>query len=91
MLASCPGVQRVNVMGHPRIGMNLQTVRVSGLNQGVAKELVGRINRKDVLTIVAALDDVPRLAGNDDSGKGAMVEKLCYRLRGFMHNKFYRV
>ena len=49
--------------------MNLQTVRVSGLNQGVTKELVGRINRKDALAIVAALDDVLRLAGNDDSGK----------------------
>ena len=69
MLASCSGVQRVNVIGHPRIGMNLQTVRVSGLNQGFAKDLVVRINRKDVLMIVAALDDVLRLAGNDDSGK----------------------
>ena len=49
--------------------MNLQTRRVSGLNQGVAKELVDRINRKYVLAIVAALDDVLRLAGNNDSGK----------------------
>ena len=62
--------QQVNVMGHPRIGMNLQTVRVSGLNQGVAKELVVRSNSKDVLTIVAALDDVLWLAGNDDLGEG---------------------
>ena len=69
MLASCSGVQRVYVIGHPRIGMNLQTVRVSGLNQGVAKELVVRINRKYVLAIVAALNDVLRLAGNNDSGK----------------------
>ena len=49
--------------------MNLQTVRVSGLNRSFAKDLVVRINRKDVLAIVAALDDVLRLAGNDDSGK----------------------
>ena len=56
MLASCSGVQRVNLIGHPRIGMNLQTVRVSGLNRSFAKDLVVRINRKDVLAIVAALD-----------------------------------
>ena len=49
--------------------MNLQAVRVSGLNHGVAKELVVRSNRKDGLVIVAALDDELRLAGNNDSGK----------------------
>ena len=70
MLASCSGVQRVNVIGHPRIGMNLQAVRVSGLYQCFAKDLGVRINRKDVLVIVAALDDVLWLAGNDDLGEG---------------------
>jgi len=49
--------------------MNRQFVLVRRLDQGVAEELVIGVGGKYRLAVVAALDDVLRLAGNDETGK----------------------
>ena len=40
-----------------------------GFHQGVAEELVVRVGSKDDLAVIAALDDVLGLAGNNVAGK----------------------
>lgn len=40
-----------------------------GFDQRIAKELVIRLGRKDRLAVIAALDDVLRLTGDDVTGK----------------------
>ena len=50
------------------------------LNQCVAEELVVRIRHKHALAIIAALNDVLRLTGNNDSRKAGHGERLCYWL-----------
>lgn len=44
----------MNVVGHPDVGVNGETVPVSGLNQGIAEELIIRLGGKDGLSAVAA-------------------------------------
>ena len=74
--------QQVNVIGHPNIGMNRQTVRSGGLNQRVAKKLVVGIGTEHHLSIVTALDDVLRLTGDDDTRKAGHGDGLCNRFKG---------
>ena len=54
---------------HPRIGVDRQPMLGGRLDQGIAKELVVRLCGKDRLAVIAALDDVLRLTGNDVTGK----------------------
>jgi hypothetical protein len=64
--------QQVDVVGHPHVGVNAQTVLERGLDQVIAEELIVRPGSKDRLAVIAALDDVLRLAGDDVAGKSAM-------------------
>ena len=54
---------------HPHIGVDREAVLELRLDQRVAKELIVRLGGKDRLAIIAALDDVLRLAGDDVAGK----------------------
>jgi hypothetical protein len=51
-----------------------ETVRVGSLDQGVAEKLVIGISRENHLTVVAALDDVLGLTGNNVTGKASHGE-----------------
>jgi hypothetical protein len=57
------------MVGHPHIGVDRKAVLERGLDQRVAKELIVRLGGKDGLAVVAALDDVLGLAGDDVAGK----------------------
>jgi hypothetical protein len=54
---------------HPHIGVDREAVLERSLDQGITKELIVRLGGKDGLAVVAALDDVLRLAGEDVAGK----------------------
>ena len=49
--------------------LNGQFVLFRSSNQRIAQELVTRLGGKDDLPVIAALDDVLRLARNDVAGK----------------------
>lgn len=51
------------------LGVYLQSMLDRGFHQGVAEELVVRVGSKDDLAVIAALDDVLGLAGNNVAGK----------------------
>ena len=56
-------------MGHPDIGVNGQAMFVGGFNQYAPKQPIVRLGGKDGLPVIAPLDDVLRLTGNDIAGK----------------------
>ena len=68
----------MNVIGHPHISMNRQTMCFCRLDQGIAEEQIVRIKRKHRLPIITALNDVLRLAWDDESGKAGHGEQVCY-------------
>ena len=69
--------QQVDVVGHPDIGMDGQTLLGCRLDHGPAKKPVVRVSAKGGLPVMAALNDVPRLARNDEAGETRHV--ACYR------------
>jgi hypothetical protein len=64
--------QKMNVIRHPHIPMNRQTKPPCRLDQCIAKELIVRVGSENGLPVVAALDDVLRLTGDDESGRRAI-------------------
>ena len=60
--------QPVDVVGHPNIGMDSQTLLGCRLGQGPTKKPVVLASAKEGLPVIAALDDVLRLARNDEAG-----------------------
>jgi len=61
--------QQMDVVGHPDVGMDLQSMFFRGFNKGVAEGLVVSLGGKNNLAVIAALDDVLGLAGYDVTGK----------------------
>jgi len=59
----------VDVVGHPDIGMDSPTLPGCRLDQGPTKKAVVRVSAKDGLPVIAALNDVLRLARNDVAGE----------------------
>lgn len=59
----------MNVVRHPQIGINCQAKPPRRFDQCIAKELIIRIRRKNSLPIVAALDNMLRLIGDDEAGE----------------------
>jgi hypothetical protein len=57
----------MDMVGHPDIAMDRQTMGGGSRDQGVAKKLVVRIGSKDSLPIIAALNDVLRLTWNNEA------------------------
>jgi hypothetical protein len=53
--------------------MDSQIVLAGGLNQSITKELIVRIGGKNDLPVIATLDGVLRLAGND------VARETCHR------------
>lgn len=70
----------MDVIRHPHIGMNGEAKPSSRFDQGVSKELVIRFSGKDRLTVIAALDDVLGLAGEDVARK-VSVGETCLKRR----------
>ena len=62
------------MVGHPHIGMNQKAMLDRRLNQRIAKERIVRLGGKDRPAVIAALDDVLWLAGDDVTGSRAMCE-----------------
>ena len=62
------GCQKMNMVGHPDIGMDRQAMLFRGFDQGIAKKLIVGLRRKNGLSVIAALDDMLRLAGDDIAG-----------------------
>ena len=69
--------QHVDVVGHPDLGMDSQTLLGGHLDQGPTKKPVVRVSAKEGLSVIAALNDVLRLARNDEAGETRHV--ACYR------------
>jgi len=67
----------VDVVGHPDIGMDSQTLLGCRLDQGSTKKPVVRVSAKEGLPVMAALNDVLWLARNDEAGETRHV--ACYR------------
>lgn len=67
----------MDVVGHPDIGMDSQTLLGGRLDQGPTKKPVVRVSAKEGLPVIAALNDVLRLARNDEAGETRPV--ACYR------------
>ena len=59
----------MDVICHPHVGVYGKSIAAGGFNQSVAEELIVRLGGKYYLPVVAALDDVLRLARNDVTGK----------------------
>jgi len=59
--------------------MNGEAKPSSRFDQGIPKELVIRFSGKDHLTVIAALDDVLRLAGDDVARKASHGETYLKR------------
>ena len=59
----------MNVIRHPHIAMNRQPKPPCRLDQRIAKELIVRICCENSLPIVAALNDMLRLTGDDEAGE----------------------
>jgi len=56
-------------VGHPDIGMDSQTLPGGRLDPGPTKKPVVRVSAIEGLPVMAALNDVPRLARNDEAGE----------------------
>ena len=68
--------QKMEMVGHPDIGVDCQTVLVCRFDQDVAEELKVGFGGKDHLSVVAPLDNVLRLTGNHvsrEAGHGSSV------------------
>ncbi len=65
----------MNVIRHPHIPMNRQAKPPCRLHQCIAKELIVRFGSENGLAVIAALDDVLRLTGDDESGE---TGHLCF-------------
>ena len=61
--------QHVDVVGHPDLGMDSQTLLGGRLDPGPTKKPVVRVSAKEGLPVIAALNAVPRLARNDAAGE----------------------
>ena len=61
--------QQMDMVGHPDIGMDRQTMLRCRFHQGIAKKLIICISGKDHLPVVATLDNVLWLARDDVAGK----------------------
>ncbi|MGH8551596.1 MAG: hypothetical protein ACRERU_23920 [Methylococcales bacterium] len=72
-LASFRGCQHLELVSRPDLGMDRQAVLDSRIHQDIAKTLIVRICDKDHLPVVATLDDVPGLSGDDETGKAFPV------------------
>ena len=59
----------MNVVGHPHIRVNRKPESPGRFDKGITKKLKVVVADKNSLTIVAALDDVLRLAGDHVAGK----------------------
>lgn len=59
----------MDVVGHPDLGMDGQTLPGGRLDPGPTKKPVVRVSAKEVLPVMAALNDVLRLARNDKAGE----------------------
>ena len=70
--------QHVEVVGHPDIGMDSQTLLGGRLDPGPTKKPVVRVSAKEGLAVMAALNDVQRLARHDEAGETRHV--ACYRV-----------
>ncbi len=57
------------MVGHPYIGMYRQAEAAGSFDDGIAEVLVVGLGGEDHLAVVAALDDVLRLAGDDVAGQ----------------------
>jgi len=69
--------QHVAVVGHPDLGMDSPTLPGGRLDQSSTKKPVVRVSAKDDLPVMAALNDVLRLARNDAVGETR--HGACYR------------
>jgi hypothetical protein len=59
----------MNVIGHPGIGVDRKAMFGGSIYQRVAEKLKVGLAREDHLAVIAALDDVLRLARNDVAGQ----------------------
>jgi hypothetical protein len=59
----------MNVIGHPHVAVDDQTKPPCRFDHRIAKELVIHFSGEDRLPVIAALDNVLRLTGDDLAGK----------------------
>jgi len=72
--------QQLDVVGHPDIGMDSQTLLGCRLDQGPTKKPVVGVSAKEGLPVMAALNEVLRLARNDEAGGDAPCCLLSWDL-----------
>lgn len=57
------------MVGHPYVGVDAQAMPECGVDQGIAEALIVCLGGEDDLAVVATLDDVLGLAGDDVAGE----------------------